>query len=82
LNSNDQAVITKAAFEAGNKHTELVTQRFTLDRSHIEQEGGQFQMLPPRTKNEFLQMVNQQVPRMEADGLIPLGWFDRIQTLQ
>ena len=82
LNSIDQAVISKAAFEAGNKHTELVTQRFTLDRSHIEQEGGQFQMLPPQAKNEFLKMVNQQVTRMEADGLIPLGWFDRIQTLQ
>jgi hypothetical protein len=39
-------------------------------------------MLPLQAKNEFLQMVNQQVTRMEADGLIPLGWFDRIQTLQ
>ena len=82
LSPDDQRVVIHAAQDAGDLHARLVNKRFESDRRNILAEGGRFEVLPPEARDEFFDLVRRQMPQMEADGLVPPGWFERIQAMR
>ena len=82
LGPADQRIVIEAARAAGDLHARLVNDRFDSDRLAMIKEGARFAPLPADAKRAFLSLVRRRAPQMEAEGLIPVGWFDRIQAMQ
>ena len=82
LGPADQRIVIEAARAAGDLHTRLVNDRFDSDRLAMIKEGARFAPLPADAKRAFLSLVRRRAPQLEAEGLIPMGWFDRIQAMQ
>lgn len=82
LDSSDQKAISETAKRVGRECSELVRQEFAPLRDKIEAEGGEFAQLPPEAKQAFTDAVRKHLPKLEAEGFLPVGWFDRIQALR
>jgi TRAP-type C4-dicarboxylate transport system substrate-binding protein len=82
LSADDQRIVLDAAREAGELHTELVNRRFAEELARMREQGGQLAPLPPEGRTQFRALVESRVDAMEAAGLIPEGWFERIQNLR
>ena len=48
----------------------------------MREQGGKLAPLPRAGREQFLALVQERVDNLEADGLIPPGWFERIQRLR
>ncbi len=82
IGEDDRQIIREAAFEAGEFFTQLVMDRVGPWRAEMEAAGTQFAPLSDEARAEFRAMVAARVPELVADGLMPEGWWDRIQALR
>lgn len=82
ISEKDRQIIKKAAFDAGDFFTKLVNDRAKPERKKMFAAGVKFAPIPDAGRSAFQKMVESKVPEMEAAGLMPEGWWDRIQMMK
>lgn len=82
LSDEDRALVIQAAHDAGDFYRDLMRDAWEGEKAKIIEEGGQFKAMSPQVRAEFAEIISNAVPKMEADGLIPEGWYQRILDLR
>nr|WP_321981381.1 TRAP transporter substrate-binding protein [uncultured Cohaesibacter sp.] len=82
LSDEDKAIVTKAAEDAGDYFVKLVEDETAPNRAKMEAAGVTFCDMSPEVRAEFSKKVSASVPEMEKDGLLPEGWWDKIQAMK
>lgn len=82
LNAADKKMVRKAAEDAGDFFTKMVQDRAAPEREKMIAAGTKFCKLPAAARAEFREMVAKHVPELEKEGLMPAGWWDKIQAMK
>jgi TRAP-type C4-dicarboxylate transport system substrate-binding protein len=82
ISDGDKEIVRKAAFDAGDHFTKLVQDRVAPERKKMMSAGTTFCKLPAAARAEFQAMVAKRVPELEKLGLMPKGWWDKIQAMK
>ncbi|WP_339114735.1 TRAP transporter substrate-binding protein [Thioclava sp. GXIMD2076] len=82
LSDEDKTIVTKAAEDAGDYFVKLVQEADAPNRQKMKDAGVTFCELSPEARAAFQEKVSVAVPEFEANGLIPKGWWDKIQAMQ
>jgi TRAP-type C4-dicarboxylate transport system substrate-binding protein len=82
LSPEDRELVTQAATDAGIAYADMMRDAFVSERESIVAEGGQFQRMSDETRETFASMVEEAIPDMVAEGLIPEGWYERIAAMR
>ena len=81
LSPKQKRIVTESAEEAGDYMSKLSRDNFEEEKKTVIKEGGKFSPMPKETRDAFVKMVRDSVPELEANGLIPKGWFHKIRAL-
>lgn len=82
ISKQDQEVVIQAAEEAGDYFVSLVEDTYQKNVESMQAAGVTFCDMSDKTRAEFTNLVTQSVPEFEDDGLLPEGWFNKIQNLK
>ena len=82
LSDADKAMVRKAAEDAGDVFTKMVQDQAAPEREKMTAAGTKFCKLPEAARAAFREMVAKKVPELEKEGLMPAGWWDKIQAMK
>lgn len=82
ISDEDKEIVVNAAEEAGDYFVKLVAEEVAPNRETMEAEGVTFCDMSPEVRAEFAAKVAEAVPHLEAEGLLPEGWWDQIQAMK
>lgn len=82
LSEEDKKIVTQAAEEAGDYFVELVQESAKSQRKEMEDAGVTFCQLPDEGRQAFAKRIANSVDTFEAEGLLPEGWWEKIQAMK
>jgi TRAP-type transport system periplasmic protein len=82
LEPEDQELVVQAALDAGDYQSEIVREQFEPEWQKVIAEGAKFQQLTDEQRRTFEEKMAACAPELEELGLMPEGWWDRIQALR
>jgi TRAP-type transport system periplasmic protein len=82
LSQEDRELVVQAALDAGDYQSELVRERFQPEWEKVLAEGARFQPLTDEQRLTFARKMEECAPTLEAEGLVPEGWWERIRAMQ
>lgn len=81
LDEATQEQLVEIANEAGEYYSELVRSSIDEERAKMKEEGAQFSTCTPEQRAAMAALVEESVPELEAQGLIPEGWWEEIKGM-
>lgn len=81
ISPEDQEIVIASAEEAGEYFTQMVIDEVAENQKTMEAAGVTFCDMPSEVRGEFVELIASNKDDFEAKGLIPAGWWDRIQAL-
>ncbi|WP_417462982.1 TRAP transporter substrate-binding protein [Kordiimonas sp.] len=82
ISDEDKEIVTQAAKDAGDYFVQLVKDEVAPNRAKMEAEGVTFCDMAPEVRAQFAAKVAAYAPELEAKGLLPEGWWDKIQAMK
>lgn len=82
ISDADKKIVRKAAMDAGDMFSQMVKDRVAPEREKMKAAGTKFCKLSDSARAEFRAMVEKRVPELEKDGLMPKGWWAKIQAMK
>jgi TRAP-type C4-dicarboxylate transport system substrate-binding protein len=82
IDDKDKEIVTQAAKDAGDYFVKLVTDAAKPERDAMEKAGVTFCEMSAATHAEFSDLVAKSASKFEDGGLLPKGWWDRIQAMK
>jgi len=82
LSDEDKAIVTAAAEEAGDYFVKLVSDETAPNRAAMEANGVTFCDMAPEARAKFSEKVAESASKFEEQGLLPEGWWDKIQAMK
>ena len=82
ISPEDQEIVLRAARDAGDHFVQLVGDQTAPNRETMLAEGVTFCDMSDEVRAQFAAKVEEAVPALEAEGLLPEGWWERIQAMK
>lgn len=82
LSDEDKQIVTQTAQDAGDYFVKLVTEQEAPNLETMKAAGVTFCEMSPETRAAFQQKVAASVSDLEAQGLLPEGWWEQIQAME
>ncbi len=81
ISPEDQEIVLQAARDAGDYFVQLVSDQTEPNREAMLAEGVTFCDMSDEVRAQFAAQVEDAVPALEAEGLLPEGWWEQIQAM-
>ncbi len=81
LDPETREQVVAIANEAGDYYSELVRASIDEERAKMQAEGAQFTSCTPEQRTAMAALVEDALPGLEEQGLIPEGWWQQIKDL-